>query len=85
MLPRFEELRVDEHGFIEFLKRSFAQKRKMLANNLHGYFSPAGIRQSLEQAGIEPRVRAEAVALDRMAALYRILTESAKVDSPRGE
>jgi 16S rRNA (adenine1518-N6/adenine1519-N6)-dimethyltransferase len=83
--PRFEELRIDEHGFIEFLKHSFAQKRKMLANNLRGYFSPAVIRQSLVQAGIERGVRAEAVALDQMAALYRILTESAKVDSPRGE
>ncbi len=83
--PRFEELRVDEHGFIEFLKRSFAQKRKMLANNLRGYFTPAVIQQSLEQAGIERGIRAEAVALDQMAALYRILTESAKVDGPGGE
>jgi 16S rRNA (adenine1518-N6/adenine1519-N6)-dimethyltransferase len=74
--PRFEELQVDERGFIDFLKRSFAQKRKMLSNNLREHFRPAVVRQSLQQAGIEPRARAEAVTLDQMAALYRILTAS---------
>ncbi|MGA2960351.1 MAG: 16S rRNA (adenine(1518)-N(6)/adenine(1519)-N(6))-dimethyltransferase RsmA [Candidatus Korobacteraceae bacterium] len=78
--PRFEELQVDEHGFIEFLKRSFAQKRKMLSNNLREHFRPAVVQQSLQQAGIEPGVRAEAVALDQMAVLYRILIASAKPD-----
>jgi 16S rRNA (adenine1518-N6/adenine1519-N6)-dimethyltransferase len=85
MAPRFEELEVDERGFIEFLKRSFAQKRKMLANNLREHFRPALVKQSLQQAGIEPGARAEAVTLDRMAALYRILTASAgleKVNEP---
>jgi 16S rRNA (adenine1518-N6/adenine1519-N6)-dimethyltransferase len=85
MAPRFEELEVDERGFIEFLKRSFAQKRKMLTNNLREHFRPALVKQSLQQAGIEPGARAEAVTLDRMAALYRILTASAgleKVNEP---
>jgi len=80
--PRFEELQVAERGFIEFLKRSFAQKRKMLANNLREHFPPALVKQSLQQAGIEPGARAEAVALDRMAALYRILTPPISVHRP---
>jgi 16S rRNA (adenine1518-N6/adenine1519-N6)-dimethyltransferase len=80
--PRFEELQVDEHGFIEFLKLSFAQKRKMLTSNLREHFDPAVVRQALEPAGIEPGARAEAVALDRMAALYRILTASPVDASP---
>ena len=75
--PRFEELQVDERGLIEFLKRSFAQKRKMLSSNLREHFRPAAVRQALEQAGIEPGARAEAVTLDQMAALYRILAVSA--------
>ena len=79
--PRFEELEVDEHGFIEFLKLSFAQKRKTLSNNLRAHFNPALLRPSLQQAGIEPAARAEAVPLDRMAALYRILTPT----GPGGE
>ncbi len=80
--PRFEELQVDERGFIEFLKRSFAQKRKMLANNLREHFRPALVKQSLQQAGIEPGARAEAVTLERMAALYRILTPPVSVHRP---
>ena len=79
--PRFGELEVDEHGFIEFLKLSFAQKRKTLSNNLRAHFNPALLRPALQQAGIEPAARAEAVALDRMAALYRILTPT----GPGGE
>ncbi len=83
--PRYEELQLDESGFIEFLKRSFAQKRKMLSNNLREHFSPAVVRQSLQQAGIAPGARAEAVPLDRMAALYRILVSSGKANQLRGE
>jgi 16S rRNA (adenine1518-N6/adenine1519-N6)-dimethyltransferase len=80
--PRFEELQLDEHGFIEFLKRSFAQKRKTLSNNLRAHFNPAIVRQSFAQAGIEPAARAEAVRLDQMAALYRILTAAAPGPRP---
>jgi 16S rRNA (adenine1518-N6/adenine1519-N6)-dimethyltransferase len=71
--PRFAELQVDEGGFIEFLKRSFAQKRKMLSSNLREHFDPAALRQALTAAGIEPGARAEAVPLEQMAALYRAI------------
>jgi 16S rRNA (adenine1518-N6/adenine1519-N6)-dimethyltransferase len=69
--PRFAELQVDERGFIEFLKLSFAQKRKMLSSNLREHFNPAVLRKLLPAAGIEPGARAEAVPLEQMAALYR--------------
>jgi 16S rRNA A1518/A1519 N6-dimethyltransferase RsmA/KsgA/DIM1 with predicted DNA glycosylase/AP lyase activity len=46
----------------------------MLSNNLREHFLPAVVKQSLEQAGIEAGVRAEAVTLEQMAALYRILS-----------
>jgi 16S rRNA (adenine1518-N6/adenine1519-N6)-dimethyltransferase len=74
--PRFAELQVDEHGFIEFLKRSFAQKRKMLSSNLRQHFNPAVLRKALPAAGIEPGARAETVPLEQMAALYRELKGS---------
>jgi 16S rRNA A1518/A1519 N6-dimethyltransferase RsmA/KsgA/DIM1 with predicted DNA glycosylase/AP lyase activity len=54
----------------------------MLANNLREHFRPAVVRQSLQQAGIEAGARAEAVTLDQMAALYRILNASASVSGP---
>lgn len=69
--PRFVELQVDERGFIEFLKRSFAHKRKMLSSNLREHFNPALLRKALPAAGIEPGARAEAVPLEQMAALYK--------------
>ena len=74
--PRFVELQVDEHGFIEFLKQSFAQKRKMLTSVLREHYSPAVLKQAAAEAGIQPGVRAEAMSLDKMAALYRSLTAS---------
>jgi 16S rRNA (adenine1518-N6/adenine1519-N6)-dimethyltransferase len=73
--PRFAELQVDERGFIEFLKLSFAQKRKMLSSNLREHFNPVVLRKLLPAAGIEPGARAEAVPLEQMAALYRALNE----------
>ena len=76
--PRFDELRIDEPGFIQFLKHSFAQKRKMLSSNLREHFNPALLRKALPAAGIEPGARAEAVPLEQMAALYRELTAAGK-------
>lgn len=71
--PRMAELEVDEEGFIAFLRRSFAQKRKMLTSNLREFYTPATVRAAMDTAGIEPSARAEAVPLERMAALYRAL------------
>jgi 16S rRNA (adenine1518-N6/adenine1519-N6)-dimethyltransferase len=69
--PRFAELGVEFEGFNRLLRASFAQKRKTLANNLRaaGYSS-----EQIETAwpqGLEAQVRAEAVPLETMAAIYR--------------
>jgi 16S rRNA (adenine1518-N6/adenine1519-N6)-dimethyltransferase len=72
--PRFTELGVDEAGFIQFLRQGFAQKRKTLANNLRAAGMAATIVSAgLADAGIEPRARAETVALESFAALWRRL------------
>ena len=72
--PRFRELGVDAEGFDAFLKGCFAQKRKTLANNLRA----AGYSQQELQAAwpeeLPVQARAEAVALEPMAQLYRGLT-----------
>ena len=71
--PRFGELGVDPAGFDAFLKSCFAQKRKTLANNLRA----AGLSQDALHAAwpteIPPLARAESLALEPMAQLYRAL------------
>jgi 16S rRNA (adenine1518-N6/adenine1519-N6)-dimethyltransferase len=80
LAPRLEELRVPEAGFIDFLKRSFGQKRKTLWNNLKDNYAPEALRSALEKSGIKPTVRAEAISLDKTAALYRALSDGRNPD-----
>jgi 16S rRNA (adenine1518-N6/adenine1519-N6)-dimethyltransferase len=71
--PKFEELRVPPHEFIQFLKTAFAMKRKTLVNNLKAAYSEAQIKAGLQQAGARLDVRAEAVDLEKMAVIFREL------------
>lgn len=73
MAPRIEELQVQEEPFLRFLKLAFAQKRKTLANNLKGTYSADSIKAGSKAAGLRSDVRAEAVPLEKMAALSRSL------------
>lgn len=72
--PQFERLGVAEEEFLEFLKLSFGQKRKTLANNLKAQYGQASLRAALEKSRIKPTVRSEAVSLDKMAELFRVLS-----------
>jgi 16S rRNA (adenine1518-N6/adenine1519-N6)-dimethyltransferase len=73
MAPRLQELQTEEEPFIAFLKLAFAQKRKTLANNLRGHYADTAIRAALKSAGLRADVRAEAVPLEKMAAVLRAL------------
>lgn len=73
MAPRLDELDVPEDGFIGFLKQSFGLKRKTLWNNLKSFYDPAGLKRAMEQAGTKPNFRAEALSLEKSAALFRAL------------
>ena len=74
--PRFAELGVQEAGFLRFLRRAFAQKRKTLGNNLRAAGVACGeVAAALERAGIDVRARAEAVSIESLAALWRGLEE----------
>lgn len=76
--PRFRELGVDAAGFDAFLKTCFAQKRKTLANNLRAAgYAPQEL-QAAWPSGILPLARAESLALESMAQLYRALRALAK-------
>jgi 16S rRNA (adenine1518-N6/adenine1519-N6)-dimethyltransferase len=70
--PRFAELGVEEAGFLRFVRQTFAQKRKTLANNLRAAgFSPAASASALAQAGVPAQARAEALTVESFAELWR--------------
>lgn len=71
-VSRFGELGIDDRaGFDRFLKQCFQQKRKTLGNNLRSAgYSAAAIAAACDAASIVPATRAEALPLDRLAALF---------------
>jgi 16S rRNA (adenine1518-N6/adenine1519-N6)-dimethyltransferase len=71
--PRFAELGIDFDGFNRFLRASFAQKRKTLANNLRVAGYTAAQLTAAWPASIAAQARSEAVPLEAMAELYRAL------------
>jgi len=77
---RIEGLNVPEAGFIDFLRKSFGQKRKTLWNNLKSDYEPAALRAALEESGVKPTLRAEALSLEKSAALFRALLDGSKAD-----
>ena len=71
--PKFESLDVPEREFIDFLKLTFAQKRKTLLNNLKGTHDTKLAAAAMKKAAIKPDARSEAVPLAKMAALWKAL------------
>jgi 16S rRNA (adenine1518-N6/adenine1519-N6)-dimethyltransferase len=82
--PRFEELGVQPREFIEFLKLAFGMKRKTLVNNLKKRYGEEQIKTALKDAGVRVDVRAEALPLEKSAAVFRELTSTAETRR-RGE
>jgi len=74
--PRLDSLRVPEADFIAFLKLCFGQKRKTLWNNLKTQYPEDVLRAALEKSGVKPAIRAEALPIERTAALFRALHDS---------
>ena len=72
--PRFVELGVEEAGFLAFVRKTFAQKRKTVVNNLRAAgMEPSAIVHALTEAGMEPQARAETLPLETFAALWKSL------------
>ena len=76
MAPRLQGLQVEEEPFVAFLKLAFAQKRKTLLNNLRGTYGEEVVRAALKAAGVRADVRAEAIALEKMARVFRGVQEA---------
>lgn len=74
LAPRFQELGVEECGFLPFVRQVFAQKRKTLSNNLRAAgFAPAAITSGMSEAAIDSHARAEELPIETLAALWRSL------------
>jgi 16S rRNA (adenine1518-N6/adenine1519-N6)-dimethyltransferase len=73
MAPRWNELKVPVEPFVDFLRLSFGQKRKTLFNNLKSHYGDAAIRAALSKAAVRADVRAEALSLEKAAAVFREL------------
>lgn len=71
--PQQEKLGVAGDGFVNFLRISFAQKRKTLWNNLKDAYQVDRLKRALSEAKIKPTARAETLSLQESAALYRAL------------
>jgi len=78
IMPQFQELGVDAAEFDRFLKLSFGQKRKTWANNLKGEYDEEQVRAALKSAGVRPDARAETVALEKMAAVWKAIAADAR-------
>ena len=72
--PQAEKLGIDADEFVEFLKLSFAQKRKTLVNNLKERYDDKAIKGALEKAKVRADARAESLSLDKAAAVFRTLS-----------
>ena len=65
-------------AFLAFLHRCFGHRRKTLANNLAGVLSPEQARGILVGAGLDPSIRAEALAPDQCWRLFQSFREVEK-------
>jgi 16S rRNA (adenine1518-N6/adenine1519-N6)-dimethyltransferase len=74
LAPQIERLQVTEAGFVDFLKLSFGQKRKTLWNNLRTKYPEPALRAALDEARVKPAMRAEALPLEKSAAIFRSLS-----------
>jgi 16S rRNA (adenine1518-N6/adenine1519-N6)-dimethyltransferase len=74
---RLSDLAVPELPFINFLKLCFAQKRKTICNNLKSAYDPGILQSAMEATGVKPTARAEALSLEKSAALFRMIMPTA--------
>lgn len=75
--PRFNELGLSFERFNPFLRSTFAQKRKTLANNLRNAGYTGAQLTAAWPTGLSAQVRSEAVSLEDLAMLFRALEPSA--------
>jgi 16S rRNA (adenine1518-N6/adenine1519-N6)-dimethyltransferase len=65
-------------SFLEFVKLSFAQKRKTLANNLLRHYERSQVEAAISRCGIASTVRTEELTLRDLAILYEHLAGTSR-------
>lgn len=65
---------IDQTRFLNFAKLCFAQKRKMLVNNLRSMAKPEAVRSALASLNLRLDARAEQLSVGELAALGQGLT-----------
>ena len=65
----------DADAFFRFVKAAFGLRRKTMVNSLSGLggYGKETVSAALDRVGLSPTVRAEALSLDRLAAVYRAI------------
>jgi 16S rRNA (adenine1518-N6/adenine1519-N6)-dimethyltransferase len=82
--PRIKELGVEEAGFLRFVRQTFAQKRKTLANNLRAAgYGPRLVADALAKAQVPSQARSEALTIEAFAALWLYLVKAGVAPSGR--
>ena len=77
MAPRLEELQVEEEPFIAFLKAGLRAEAQDTGSTICAFSTTqAAIRAALKAAGLRADVRAEAISLEKMAAVFRALQQA---------
>lgn len=73
----------DKAKFFNVVKKSFEHKRKTLANNLIGLIGSdkAEVSKNLESLGIDPKRRAETLALEEFAKIANFAPSAAKTET----
>jgi 16S rRNA (adenine1518-N6/adenine1519-N6)-dimethyltransferase len=74
---------VNAEQFLRFVKMCFAQKRKMLANNLRPLTKPESLRNVLASLGLRADARAEQLSVTDLAALWKALETTATTNKKR--
>jgi 16S rRNA A1518/A1519 N6-dimethyltransferase RsmA/KsgA/DIM1 with predicted DNA glycosylase/AP lyase activity len=62
--------KADEKQFLEFVKVSFAKKRKTLVNNLRNISEPAATRATLASLGLALEARAEELSVKELVSVF---------------
>lgn len=65
----------DEQGFFSFVRAAFGQRRKTLVNSVSalGRWSKESVRNALLSAGLPETVRAEALSMNELSAVFNAL------------
>jgi len=62
--------RMDETAFLDFVKLSFSQKRKTLANNLKSHVKAELVREALAELKLRVDARAEQLSVSNFAGIF---------------